>query len=342
MVFSTNQVRQLYVVSDAYKATKVTETDNTGTISIDSTKKDGEYIYFQYKGADNLMRSDLIKIDNILCAKYVKASDPSQKTPLKQVTVKLDPEINEGKPVKGQDYILRITINPYIGMSDEEPYYKYGMVCPTSADTKKFYTALAASLYQNFSKELDPMLEFSINGKVVARVTYDSSRNPVLLDKTGTTITVPDEYTDGIVIKEKTSNEWVRGIKSDVSVNFTVTPTNIEYDATEVPWGTVEEDTTGTTTSNSKKIADLEYFCMGERGDQYRMKGWPKYIPTKYLVDENKEGYNIFELHYSYTGPNEGPQKSEKDITIVAPTDVDITGLVTKFNELTGLEVSTE
>jgi hypothetical protein len=66
-----------------------------------------------------------------------------------------------------------------------------------------------------------------------------------------------------------------------------------------------------------KMIADLEYFCMGERGDVYRNINWPNSIPTKYLVDASKE-YYVLNIHYSYIGSNESVQKSEKDITLVA------------------------
>lgn len=77
MVFSTNQVRQLYVVT-AVQGTekktdgKVSESDAAGTIAL-KADAEGKNLFFQYKGADNLMRSDLINIDNILYAKAVSA-----------------------------------------------------------------------------------------------------------------------------------------------------------------------------------------------------------------------------------------------------------------------------
>ena len=62
-----------------------------------------------------------------------------------------------------------------------------------------------------------------------------------------------------------------------------------------------------------QKIADLEYFCMGERGDQYRNAGWPNVIPTKYLVDPTAE-YDLYTIHYAYVGEGTHQEKSEKDI----------------------------
>ena len=57
---------------------------------------------------------------------------------------------------------------------------------------------------------------------------------------------------------------------------------------------------------------------MGERGDIYRMIGFPQAIRTKYLVNPDNK-YNVINIHYAYIGPNEGVQKSEKDITLVVP-----------------------
>jgi hypothetical protein len=43
------------------------------------------------------------------------------------------------------------------------------------------------------------------------------------------------------------------------------------------------------------------------------------------------------EIHYSFIGDNENPQKSEKDITIVC-ADATVTGkLIGQFNSITGI-----
>lgn len=342
MVFSVNQVRQLYVV-DAVPASNgaVTESSASKTIALKEDAS-GENIYFQYKGADNLMRSDLINKNNILYAKYIKADADTQVGTLKKATVKLDANVNGGAPIVGQDYILRICINPYIGMSDEEPYFKYGAVHVTRGmKTGKFYTMLAASLFKNFSRELEQMLTFTISGKIVGRVATDKNGSETLYDTTGAAITVADDYADGIIITEANrADAWVRGIKEQGNVNFEVIPTTVTYDGDEVRWGTVTEDKVKNARNNGRKIADLEYFCMGERGDQYRNIGWPNVIPTKYLVDPDT-AYNILEIHYAYVGPNEGPQKSEKDIVLVCPQAkaTVIEGIKSQLETKTGITV---
>ena len=86
-----------------------------------------------------------------------------------------------------------------------------------------------------------------------------------------------------------------------------------------------------------KKLAELEYFCMGERGDQYRGVGYPYNIKTKTMLT-GTETYNVVDIHYYFDDSNEGVQKSEKDLTIVGTADV-ISGIITA---LKGTASSTE
>ena len=109
MNYSVNQVRQLYVAK-ALKTSHVLAADAAGSIAVKSdTAKN--HLYFEYKGADNLMRSDLIDIKNILYAKATDADDMAHE--LKAVTVTLDANVNGGAPVAGQDYILRIAFSVF-------------------------------------------------------------------------------------------------------------------------------------------------------------------------------------------------------------------------------------
>lgn len=329
--FSVNQNRQFYVANTVNntavataEGTKVTSQSNAGTIRLaaDASK---DNIYFEYKGADNLMRSDIIPINNILHAKATAAK--SMQHALKQATVVLDDTVNDGAPISGQDYILRVEINPYVGMSDEEPYFKYGMVHAYAKMTASdFYKKLAISLAKNFSRELEPMLSFALK-------TADSSEEVTAYTKEAS---LTGTYT-GVILTE-VEQEWRLGIKEQGFVNFKVVPTTVLFEGDEVTWGTVTTADSSTIINNGKKIADLEYFCMGERGDVYRGVGFPNNIPTKYLVDPDKE-YNTLDIHYYYAGPNEGPQKSEKTITVVSSTASDLNNIIKRFNSLTGSSI---
>lgn len=323
-VFSTNQVRQLYV-ANAVKNPKVLATDAAGSISVNADGTEG--FYFMYKGADNLMRSDLINKNNV---HYVKVTDSKDmQHELKSITVTLDGNINGGKPISGQDYILRIAFRQYIGMSDSDQYFKYGMVhAYANMSASDFYKKLAISLAKNFSRELTPLVKFTLDdgeeGKEVTATTTEDS--------------LTGEYT-ALVIDEL-PQEWTLGIKEQVPVYFEVQPTTITYEGDEVVWGVVEDTkpAPGLTIGNGHKIADLEYFCMGERGDVYRNIGWPNSIPTKLLVDPEKE-YNVIDIHYSYVGSNESVQKSEKDITIVIPSTVNATSFIKEIGGISGVEI---
>ena len=328
--FSTNQVRHLYVATalgTADETTKRMKETAVGTIlpSADTAKK---HLYFEYQGAGGRMRSDLI---DIASAKYVKRTPASKlATKLKKATVKLNTGVNGGQLISGQDYILRIVFHQFAGMSDEDTYIKYGVVHATSSmEPSEFYKRMAISLAKNFSRELTPLLRFKIGTTEVTPLTK-------LSDLTDTA--------ESLVIEE-IEQDWIRGTKAQVPVYFDVIPTTVTYDGAEVIWGQINESTGKVDTEDyatikdGKKIADLEYFCMGERGDIYRNVGWPNAIPTKYLVDETKE-YDVLDIHYYHEGAGENPQKSEKDLTIVAEASV-MESLVTKLQSVSGLTVTT-
>ena len=322
--FSVNQVRQLYVAT-AFKTPHVLASDAAGSIAVknDTAKS---HLYFEYKGADNLMRSDLIDTKNIL---YAKATDATAMAhDLKSVTIALDSNVNGGAPVAGQDYILRIAFKQYVGMSDEDQYFKYGMVhAYAGMDASEFYKVLAVSLAKNFSREVVPLIKIEIK---TASATTEVTPATKVADLTGT-------YT-GVVITE-VEQPWRLGVMAQTPVYFTVQSVPVTVNGDERYWATLTESTSGSI-GNGKTIADLEYFCMGERGDMYRQVGWPHNIPTTYLVDPAK-AYYVFDIHYAYVGSNESVQKSEKTITIVCADKAELNKVIAAFNTATGLSIAT-
>lgn len=281
MLFSVNQASHLYVVKDASKDVA----ENAGDIVLKTTD-DNKNIYFSYMGEGGLLRSDLIPIENVISYSYKEAA--KLRIPFRKVTVVLNNEIS-ANPVAGQDYILRVKYS--IGSIDNQ-YIKYGAVrgfVGMTAD--KFYTKMVESLNNNFKREAEPAFTF----KKVA---------------------------SGIEITE-VEPKWVLGTYPQRPIDFEISVDTIVADGAEGPWGVVTVETPTALTEdnsypNSKKIADFEWFCMGERGDQYKNYGWPNVIPTKYMVDAtDTAGYDVINIHYAYTGSNESVQKSEKDIFLV-------------------------
>ena len=345
-VFSTNQARHLYVAT-AFKSANVSASDAAGSIAVkaDTAKN---HLYFEYKGADNLMRSDLIDIKNILYAKAIDANDMAHE--LKAVTVTLDSNVNSGAPVAGQEYILRIAFRQYVGMSEEDQYFKYGMVhAYTGMDADEFYKVLALSIAKNFSREVVPLIKIEVHSAATkSKGGFDSNGymvvTPTTKDNGKSDTTNPYYATDTLVTDidsiriTEVEQPWRLGVMAQTPVYFTVQSVPVTVNGDERHWATLTEGTSGSI-GNGKLIADLEYFCMGERGDIYRGVGFPNSIPTKYMVDASKK-YYVLDIHYAYVGSNEAVQKSEKDITIVCADKAELNKIITAVNGATGLTIA--
>lgn len=311
--FSTNQARQLYVA-----------TATNGTTFTGDTAKSSIYLT-QTNATGEPVRSDLIDVKNIISvtAKPAASMDRS----LKAVTVTLDSDVNGGEPVVGQDYILHINFRQFASLGDQDIYVKHGAVhIFKGMDASAFYREMAISLAKNFSRELTQLVEIRLGV---------AGSNSVVVKPNDTKTTLTDDY-DSLIIAE-VEQEWTLGIKPQEAVYFDVVPTTVICDGDEMVWGKVEEGTAGTV-GNGKLIADLEYFCMGERGDIYRNIGWPNSIPTKYLVDATKQ-YDVLDIHYAYVGSNESVQKSEKTITVVGE-NAELAKVITAFNAASGITVT--
>lgn len=300
-VFSTNQNRQFYVASKVVTTTPAAE----GEIQLASTS-DGK-VFFKHYGKGGLTRSDLIDKSCVTYAHVIWASALARN--LKTATIALNSEVNEGKLVAGQDYIVRIYIRNYIASGDGNVTIKYGAVHAYSGmTTTAFYEALAKSLTQNFSREVQPLL------------TFEATSN-------------------GVKITE-VEQPWHLGTMSQEPVNFEVVGTTILLEGDEVEWATVTYADSDTVIADGKKIADLEYFCMGERGDQHRNLGWPNAIPTEYMVDATK-AYDVIDIHYAFSDTGVNVQKSEKDITIVGVSgDTVISTLVAQLSTYLGVTIT--
>ena len=325
--FSVNQVHQFYVAS-AYNAT-VTDSSAEGTLGAFKKIEDGlgDQMMFLYKGADTVLPSDFIQIKNIGYAKAIAAADMAIK--MRKVKITLDPNINGGAPVASKDYILGINFKNFFSSGDASQYYKdAGVHVPANMTAAQFYTAMKNALDKAFAREdgatatSNPYLEFTADA-------------------------------NGLYIEEK-PQEWQLGTKKARRIMFDVFPKTIYTGAEDVIWaaqgadGNYYEDITNdttlnpnpTTVDNGQQIADLEWFCAGERGDQYRNVGWPNVIATKYLVDASK-AYNVLELHYAFTDTGVNSYRTEKEITIVSDNVSVLNSIIGEINTVTGLSIAT-
>lgn len=305
-VYSTNQNRQFYV------ATGTDTVDESAAVGTIEPKVIGEgndkELFFLYKGAadgaEGLQCSDRIPLKNLDYAKVISAT--SMETKMRKISISLG---NSGVPVVGENYVLRIAFKQFHGMSDEHQYFKDAVVRATSAmsTAKNLFDEMIDALNLAFSREVgatntsNPYLAFSVSGSGASAK---------------------------LVIEEK-EQPFVTGIGKFERVLFDIIPTTINNNGVEEIWAaqntTTKEyytvETSTTTVGNGKEIADIEWFCMGERGDQYRMMGYPNYIPTTYQVDPSKT-YDVIEFHFAFTDTGVNSYRSEKDITIVADSTV--------------------
>jgi hypothetical protein len=323
MNITTNQNRQFYLVKRYADGSVVpavgSATSAAGDMGV--TVKNGE-LWFPYQGAETVLRSDRVQLKNLDYAKVIAAAD--MVTPLKKVKVTLDSGINSGNPISGQDYELKIHLPGFYTDSAIEDYYKFGIVHATAAmeaDKKEFYKAMVKSLNANFSREVDAT----------------PTSNPYLEFSAGTS-----GSEDGIYITAK-EPAWNLGTEQQRMIDFEALPQEIYTGGDDIIWGTVtpiaSTGTVGTDAiGNGKKIADLEYFCMGERGDQYRNMGWPNVIQTKYLVDPTQQ-YHVLELHFAFTDTGVNSYRSEKDITIACATQAQMIALVKALQTAAGITV---
>lgn len=307
-VFTNNQVRHFYVVNSAANVTQMTGKETEATLYAEgNTLNPINGKYYKYKdAAGNVVRTDMIT--NVQSVTLTKGSEVEHKA--KIATIKM---AKDKTPIVGQDYVVKVLVKNYVGMSDIYQLIKDGAARAITTDTADLFKALAVSLFRNMSREIVPMVSVGNGTKTIARV--DSKGTPK--DDTGTEV----KFTDSIVITELEQPQTV-GKFNKQPVNYEVFFGTIKENGVETnEWATVEYTDGKVIISSTDIAAEMEWFYMGNRGDMYRGIGYPNNIETKYLIDPSAK-YNFVDIHYSYIGANESVQKSEKDLTLAIKEDV--------------------
>ena len=307
--FSTNQVKHLY----AAKAVDAS-LDTVGDIKF-SAVGDNQ-IAAKYVGNDGIVRTDLIDL-NTLKGKAIKASSMSQYL--------RSAYIASTSAVAGQQYILKITVDEFGGMTPEDKGFIFAdYMAPASAAAKDVLAGLAVSLAKNAAKAAYNQLIKVYVTTVASGQSFTLNTNlwEVTANSVASTVAGYGSLV-GIVI-EAAEQPWSLGKAQYDRLHFSVATDPIVSSGIETKWATITYDADHPTAAvvNSKKIADLEYFCAGERGDIYRNIGWPNSFEFKPIVDANATyGYHVIELTWAYQGDAEDIQKSPKELVIVAPAE---------------------
>lgn len=319
MNFNTNQARHMYVAKA--KQTSIENVANAGDLAMISNK---DYVYFVYKNADgDITRSDTIPIKGI--EYYNKRTAAQMATPLMAYTVCFDSTnfgSNPGTAFAGKTLTINIACRELISYDPADSITVTASVKVTSAmDTLvKFHKALAMAIAQALPKKNIPYFKVFSNG---SEVTADTAEGSVTGNAAG-------------VVLVANQQKWVRGKLTgeplDLAVSF-----NVEDDA----WGTVavapSAITNNTVIPATYKLADLEWFCYGERGDVYRGYNYPnEYTPT-YLINpaDTTTNYDMLTIQYAWQGKAENIQKSPRTIHIAGPAAA-ISAWTAALDALTG------
>ena len=93
--------------------------------------------------------------------------------------------------------------------------------------------------------------------------------------------------------------------------------TIVENGVTHNEWGTVAAGSTTTATDAIKKLADLEWFCLGDRASQDR-QGGPYALESKTMINMAST-YDVINIQYAFQGEGVSVQFSEKTMHLLVP-----------------------
>lgn len=327
--FSTNQVKHLYV------ALRTVQTTPSQPGDIKFAAAGDDQFTATYIGYDGKVRTDLID-KNTLCVKAVKADSMAQYPESATITM------GDSMAVAGQQYIIKVTVNEFGGMTYEDKGFIFGEYTAVANDTNALVLAnLASNLAKNAAKAAyNPLIKVYLRSGTSSVTNTEVTADIAVSSLSGS-------YT-GILI-EGAEQPWTLNKMGFDRVFFNVATDKIIKSGLETAWATVTKNTDhqSSTIKNSKKIADLEAFCWGERADIYRGVGYPNNFEFRPMVDPtNAYGYHVLELTWAYQGDAEDIQKSPKELIVVAPgasssTYSIINSVITSLNSAAGTSVST-
>ena len=305
--FNTNQARHFYVALDL-KSTAA-GVSAVGDLAM-LTNESGD-LYFVYKNGDGLVtRSDLIPAGNIEYCNVAANADLA--TPLMAHTIVVN-ESNPATAYAGKTLNLTISIRQLIDY-DENTAISIPVSVPITASmtTKAaFHKALAMAIAKAAPKRAYPFFKVFSNGSEVTRDTAEGS-------VTGAA--------DGVVLVQA-AQKYRRGLMSNEPVDFTVSFDIAGTNDVVDEWGTdtvaKSAISNNTVIPASYKLADLEYFSYGERGDYYRGSMWPNNYEPTYMINPASCSYDVLTIQYFWQGHAENIQKSPRTIQIAgASADV--------------------
>lgn len=284
-----NQVRQVYVVT-----TLKTDATPSALGDLRVLGETGKYLYFQHFGHGGLTSTDRIPVENI---RYIKqTANADMKDSLDNHTVQVK------TVVAGQVYVLKVLVRNFVGQGVYDQTYKYGTYKAKTGDTAAdIAEALAADLQVSVGLD-DPDNADDINHYKDKFFTVSVSSDTI-------TIHEVEQYWE-------LPRFPVQKVPVEIYLNGIVT----EDETQDFYWAEIGKGQPTALDNVAKKLAELEYYAHGWRGDFYRKAGYPYNFETQYMVDLN-EDYDVIDIHYFFRGQGVSSQLSEKEITLIVPAD---------------------
>lgn len=273
-----------------YSVNQATHFYVVADITEDSVKttKDGD-VKIVGLGAKKDLATDLINKNKVLSVTHTTVEGLAPTVKAKTITV---------SATEAGEYIMRVIIENYFSESPSGSYIKHASAyVGAGATAAKIAEALEVSLKKGLKRDIEPAFDVTRAGAVI-------------------TIT-------------PLATEWVLGRKASVIPAITVELVPVDPMEAEASWGSVAdvevEDLSTVVAPNRnlaiEKLRDYEYFCLGERGDQYRGIGWPHNVETKGEGENITADDYVVTVHYYEDLSNEAVQKSEKTAVFVGPKE---------------------
>lgn len=266
-------------VRQLYVVTGLTDSTPTteGNIQVKATAGNKE-VYFLHKGKGGLVHSDLIPVK--LIRSLTQTAYAKMHTKLKSKTITIS-----DTPIVGQTYDIKLTFRNYIGMGDEDTTVRVAAKTVKSSMTNaQLATALKNALEANMAGE--NLCSLSVASNVI---TVTEVEQPWELGKFPVAV-IPFEVTLGTIV---------------------------ENGVTHNEWGTVAAGSDTTANDAIKKLADLEWFCMGDRASQDR-QGGPYALESKMMINMGST-YDVINICYAFQGEGVSAQFSEKQLHLLVP-----------------------
>lgn len=329
--FNTYQTRQLYVAKAIDSSV-----DTNGDIALKTTANGKAF--FSYRNGDGLLTAtDVFDVKNISSLKKTLADDMN--TPLMAYSITVDTSAVTLSNLIGKTVSLNVGVHQIVSFDYSDAMNVAASIigdATNTASSAAFYKAMANALIKVMPALPEVPFEiYLVKSGAATKITKSLALGSYPSDATSIVITqVPQKY-----IRGKMSND-----PYGLSVSFAVAGSNTE----SIVWGAVAEKTIAALNTASSvsispasiasvyKIADLEAFAMGERGDYYRGSNWPNNYEPTYMIDLSKK-YNVLSIEYFWQGGAENVQKSPRMIQVAAEAAVSDDIVTTLYNNLLAL-----